>query len=181
MLCKWNSAARQMHCKPSSCSDSDPTPVRGSGFPGTEGRARSGASVSVPTRSIPQPRLHFGLAAGRPRQGSAHGAGPRDRRWLAGCEGRGARAPTLPGPVLSLCARLVGPRRSCGDPEAGPGWAGAGARPGRGRGRNAPVLRRAVGLAVGCAVHPLPRPVRGIPASAGWGVGGGGSSGRERD
>lgn len=52
----------------------------------------------------------------------------------------------------------------------GRGRAGAGARPDRGR--NAPVLRRAVGLAVGCGVRPLPRPVRGSRLRRGGGDGG---------
>ena len=55
--------------------------------------------------------------------------------------------------------RLLGLRRRRAERAwGGPGRAGAGARPGRGR--DAPVLLRAVGLAVGRAQRPV-RPVRG--------------------
>lgn len=104
------------------------------------------------------PVLRAGSQSALPDRGEEWGR--ETAGWLAGCGGRGARAPTLPCPAPFLRVRLVGPRRRRAEPAwGGPGRAGAGARPGRGR--NAPVLLRAVGLAVGCPQRPLLRPVRG--------------------
>lgn len=124
-----------MHCKPGSFSDSDPTPVRGSAFPGTEGRARSGASVSVPTRSCPQRSLPshactsgwqpVGPARERARGGATR---PPLAGWLQGAWRTRANA---------SWSRAV-PVRAAGRPTAELRGAGGGARLGRGRSQAGP-------------------------------------------
>lgn len=140
--------------------------TQGSLFRVPKGAPGGGACVSVRLRAAPHrsPWLSFRSHAFTSRTqpvGPAGSRAPGGARqgdsWLAGGlsgggGGRGARAPTLPRPAPSLRVLPVGPRRPSSEPtgrEGRPGRAGAGAR--LGRGRNAPVLLCAVGLAVGCA------------------------------
>ena len=134
-------------------------------FRARKGGSTGGASVSVGARSAllpPEPRPYFAQAAGRPCRiavAGRSGAGRQRAGWRA--VGGGVHA--LQRFLVQCCSCACGWSARGGAErsrrgEGGPGRAGARARPGRGR--NAPVLR-AVGLAVGCALRPLLRPVRG--------------------
>lgn len=80
------------------------------------------------------PVLRAGSQSALPDRWRGEEWGRETAGWLAGCGGRGARAPTLPCPAPFLRVRLVGPRRRRAEPAwGGPGRAGAGAGAGPGR------------------------------------------------
>lgn len=119
--------------------------LRFSGFRTVRPRAGLVCQSWAATRRFPSgatPSLRASSQSAQLNRGRRAGQGKETAGWLAGCGGRGAGAPTLPRPALSLRVQLVGPRRRSSEPagrERGgwrPGRAGAGARPGRGRGRS---------------------------------------------
>lgn len=125
---------------------------------------------AAPSALLPEPRLHFALAAGWPHWIAGAGrAGPKDS-WQAGWLREGAGRTRANASSPRAVPALVAGRPVAAQLGAGGGCPGrAGARAGPGRGRNAPVLLRALGLAVGCAHRPLPRPVRGSQLQRGRG------------
>lgn len=161
-------------------------PGRGS-FP--QSRARKGAPgggacVSVRARSAP--RHSSSEATPILRACSVSTLSDRWRRagldketavgWRAAAGG-GADAPQRFLVPCCACARGWsaggGAARIRSGGRRGGGWVcrqgGGRSQAGLGQGRNDPVLRRAVGLAVGCAVRPLPVPVSGAQLLQGWG------------
>ena len=148
VFCKWNSQKPARSTERTGSGSVSTSGVRRPAAPRPRisglGRVRLGAgcvcrSARGPLLStfLPEPpRLHFGLTYSRPCRIASTGrvgAWQRHSCWLAGWGG-GAwrRRATLPSPVLSLRAQLVGPTQSGGELE----WRGT--RQGGGRSQAGP-------------------------------------------